>query len=70
MDTHHSYYGTETYHEFVRLYGEIFAVEQQMRALGYEDTRLALHRARIELGHEETRVRREYTIQKRQEEGL
>lgn len=59
MDTPVNYFGSEDYYRFVRLNGEIFAVEEQLQKLGpeYAETKRALYRARIELGHAETFVR-------------
>jgi hypothetical protein len=60
MDTPTSYYGTEAFARFKQMNEDVFRVESQARALGMEDARLALYRARIELGHEESRYRAQY----------
>jgi hypothetical protein len=60
MDTPTSYYGTEAFARFKQMNEDVFRVESQARALGMEDARLALYRARIELGHEESRYRALY----------
>lgn len=60
MNTPTSYYGTEAYARYKRLNAEIFAVEEQF-PMGNE-TRLALYRARIILGHEEHAFRHQYAV--------
>jgi hypothetical protein len=60
MDTPTSYFGTEAFARFKQMNEDVFRVEAQAKALGMEDARLALYRARIELGHEESRYRAQY----------
>lgn len=60
-DTHPSYFGSEAFHRFKKMNDDIFKVEVQAKALGFEDVRLALYRSRIEIGRCENRYRREFT---------
>lgn len=55
-----SYFGTEQYARFKQMGAEIFKLEVQARALGYEDVQLALFRARVALGDQEIYFRGEY----------
>lgn len=62
MNTPTSYYGTEAYARFLQMNADIFKVEAQARALGFEEVRLSLYRARIALGHEEHAFRHQYAV--------
>lgn len=66
MDVDSRWFGSEESARFKQMNSDIFQVETQARALGMDEVRRTLYRARIELGHEESRARREFTIKMRQ----
>lgn len=69
MDVDSSWFGSEESARFKKMNHDIFEVESQARKLGMEDVRLALYRARIELGYAEQRARDEFTLRVRRERG-
>lgn len=55
-----SYYGTDIYARFQQMNADVFKIEAQAKALGFEEVRISLYRARLALGQQEVYERGQY----------